>query len=38
MPKALPVHKVSSLKEAIEAAGSTRAFLPPHSPDFIPIE
>jgi transposase len=34
----LPAHKVSGVKEAIEAAGSTRAFLPPCSPDFSPIK
>ena len=34
----LPAHKVAGLKEAIEAAGATRVFLPPYSPDFNPIE
>ena len=34
----LPAHKVSGVKEAIEAVGATRAFLPPYSPDFNPIE
>ena len=34
----LPAHKVSGVKEAIEAAGATRDFLPPYSPDFNPIE
>ena len=34
----LPAHKVSGVKEAIEAAGATRVFLPPYSPDFNPIE
>ncbi len=34
----LPAHKVSGVKEAIEAAGAPRAFLPPYSPDFNPIE
>ena len=34
----LPAHKVSGVKAAIEAAGATRAFLPPYSPDFNPIE
>ena len=34
----LPAHKVSGVKEAIEAAGATRALLPPYSPDFNPIE
>ncbi len=34
----LPAHKVSGVNEAIEAAGATRVFLPPYSPDFNPIE
>jgi len=34
----LPAHKVSGVKEAIEAAGATRLLLPPYSPDFNPIE
>ena len=34
----LPSHKVAGVKEAIEAAGATRVFLPPYSPDFNPIE
>jgi transposase len=34
----LPAHKVTGVKEAIEAAGATRLFLPPYSPDFNPIE
>jgi len=34
----LPAHKVTGVKEAIEAAGATRVFLPPYSPDFNPIE
>jgi len=34
----LPAHKVSGVKEAIEAAGAIRMFLPPYSPDFNPIE
>ena len=29
---------VTGVKEAIEAAGATRVFLPPYSPDFNPIE
>ena len=33
----LPAHKVAGVKEAIEAAGATRVFLPPYSPDFNPI-
>jgi transposase len=34
----LPAHKVSGVRDAIEAAGATRLFLPPYSPDFNPIE
>lgn len=34
----LPAHKVSGVKEAIEAAGAMRLFLPPYSSDFNPIE
>ena len=34
----LPAHKVSGVREAIEAAGAIRLFLPPYSPDFNPIE
>ena len=34
----LPAHKVSGVKEAIEAVGAIRMFLPPYSPDFNPIE
>ncbi len=34
----LPAHKVSGVKEAIEAAGATRLFLPTYAPDFNPIE
>ncbi len=34
----LPAHKVTGVKQAIEAAGATRLFLPPYSPDFNPIE
>ncbi len=34
----LPAHKVTGVKEAIEAAGATRVFLSPYSPDFNPIE
>ena len=33
-----PSHRVSGVREAIEAAGATRLFLPPYSPDFNPIE
>ena len=34
----LPAHKVSGIKQAIEAAGATRVLLPPYSPEFNPIE
>ena len=34
----LPSHKVSGVKQAIEAAGATLLYLPPYSPDFNPIE
>lgn len=31
-------HKVSGIREAIEAAGATLLYLPPYSPDWSPIE
>jgi transposase len=31
-------HKVTGVREAIEAAGATLRYLPPYSPDFNPIE
>ena len=31
-------HKVAGIREAIEAAGATIRYLPPYSPDLIPIE
>jgi transposase len=34
----LSSHKVSGVKEAIEAAGASVLFLPPYSPDLNPIE
>jgi transposase len=34
----LPAHKVSGVREAIEATGATLLYLPPYSPDFNPIE
>jgi transposase len=34
----LPAHRVAGIREAIEAAGAVRLFLPPYSPDFNPIE
>lgn len=34
----LSCHKVAGVREAIEAAGASLAYLPPYSPDFNPIE
>jgi transposase len=34
----LSSHKVAGVKEAIEAAGASLAYLPPYSPDLNPIE
>jgi transposase len=34
----LPAHRVSGVRQAIEAAGATLIYLPPYSPDFNPIE
>lgn len=34
----LPAHKVSGVRQAIEAAGAVLLYLPPYSPDFNPIE
>lgn len=34
----LPAHKVTGIREAIEAAGATVVYLSPYSPDFSPIE
>jgi transposase len=34
----LPAHKVSGVRQAIEAAGAHLLYLPPYSPDFNPIE
>ena len=34
----LPAHKVHGVRQAIEAAGASLRYLPPHSPDFNPIE
>ena len=34
----LPAHKVSGVRERIEAAGARLFYLPPYSPDFNPIE
>lgn len=34
----LSAHKVSGVRQAIEAAGAQLLYLPPYSPDFNPIE
>jgi transposase len=34
----LPTHKVSGIREAIEAVGAHLVYLPPFSPDLNPIE
>ena len=34
----LSVHKVSGIRESIEAAGARLVYLPPYSPDYSPIE
>src|ERR1700726_1354206 len=34
----LSSHKVTGIKEAIEAAGASLRYLPPYSPDLNPIE
>ena len=34
----LPAHKVSGVREMIEARGARLLYLPPYSPDFNPIE
>jgi transposase len=34
----LRVHKAASMRQASEARGCERLFLPPYSPDFTPIE
>lgn len=34
----MPSHKVSGIREAIEAAGAELHYLPPYSPDLNPIE
>jgi transposase len=34
----LPAHKVSGVRDVIEAAGAKLLYLPPYSPDFNPIE
>ncbi|MBS1038549.1 transposase [Gluconobacter cerinus] len=34
----LPAHKLPAAQKAVEQAGAELMFLPPHSPDFNPIE
>lgn len=34
----LPAHRVSGVRQAIEAAGAALLYLPPYSPDLNPIE
>jgi transposase len=34
----LPAHKLSAVREIIEAAGASLLYLPPYSPDLNPIE
>ena len=34
----LPAHKITSVREAVEATGAKLLVLPPYSPDFNPIE
>lgn len=34
----LPAHKLSAVRQIIEAAGATLLYLPPYSPDLNPIE
>jgi transposase len=34
----LSVHKVSGIRETIEAVGARLLYLPPYSPDYSPIE
>jgi transposase len=34
----LPAHRVSGVREVIEAASASLLYLPPYSPDFNPIE
>jgi transposase len=33
-----PAHKVAGVRDAKEAAGASRLYLPPYCPDFNPIE
>jgi transposase len=34
----LSAHKVSGIREAIEAAGASLLYLPPYSPNYSPVE
>lgn len=34
----LPAHKITGVRDAIEATGARLLYLPPYSPDFNPIE
>jgi transposase len=34
----LAAHKVAGVRQAVEACGAELRYLPPHSPDFNPIE
>jgi transposase len=34
----LPAHKITGIRQEIEAAGARLLYLPPYSPDFNPIE
>ena len=34
----LPAHKITAVREAVEATGAQLLFLPPYSPDLNPIE
>ena len=34
----LPVHKVTGIRQSIEAQGAKLLYLPPYSPDLNPIE
>ena len=34
----LPAHKVTGIRQAVEATGAKLLYLPPYSPDFYPIE
>ena len=38
VPDNLPAHQVAGRAELIEARGARPSYLPPHSPDFNPVE